>query len=78
MYLQVQSMTDAVRLKRQIKKRGIPAEVIQTPGRRGNGGCSFSVRIPDRFLSEGEKTAKEAGIRILSASGSGDGCVGTF
>jgi len=62
-----------VRLKQLLNHIKISAAVMQTPGRIQNGGCNFSLKIQDRSLSNAEKAARNAGIRILSVSGSDSG-----
>ncbi len=73
MLIQVQSMTDAVRMKRHLGKKGIRAEVVQSPSSVPRAGCSFSVRVPAASSALAENVAKEAGIRILGMQGSDSG-----
>lgn len=71
MLIQLQSMSEAVRLGRSLWKKGIRAEVRQTPVNMRRGGCGYSLQIEGKSLSAAEMTAKKMGISILSIDGSG-------
>lgn len=73
MLIQVQSVTDAVRMKKYLRNRGIRAEVVQSPPSSRGGACSFAVRVPAAASSAAEKAARESGVRILGIMGSGGG-----
>ncbi|MBE7063546.1 MAG: DUF3343 domain-containing protein [Ruminococcaceae bacterium] len=73
MLIQVQSVTDAVRMKKYLRNRGIRAEVIQSPSSVRGGSCNFAVRVPASASSSAEKTARESGVVILGIMGSGEG-----
>ncbi len=66
MNVQVRSMTEAVRIRNALMKKGIGAKVIQTPLSMRQGGCGYSLVIRPEALGETENTAAKAGIRILS------------
>lgn len=73
MLIQLQSMSEAVRLGRTLGKQGIRAGVVQTPASMRRGGCGYSLRIPSAVLAKAEKTAQEMGLHILGIDGSGSG-----
>ena len=66
MNVQVRSMTEAVRIREILLKKGIPVKVIQTPLSMRQGGCGYSLVIKPESLAETERTAEEIGSRILS------------
>ncbi len=59
-------MTEAVRIRERLLKKGIGVKVIQTPLSMRQGGCGYSLVINPEALSETERTAAEIGCRILS------------
>ncbi len=73
MLIQVQSMTDAVRIKKILAAKGMRANVVQTPSGMRRGGCGYSVQIPETALSMAEQAARAAGVRILGVQRSGGG-----
>lgn len=73
MLIQLQSMSEAVRLGRTLGKKGIRAEIRQTPASMRRGGCGYSLRIPEEALSAAEMTAQRMGLHILGIDGSGGG-----
>ncbi len=73
MLIQLQSMSEAVRLWRALGEKGIRAEVRQTPASMRRGGCGYSVRLPENALSVAEMTAQKMGLHILGIDGSGGG-----
>lgn len=66
MNVQVRSMTEAVRIRERLLKKGIGVRVIQTPLSMRQGGCGYSLVISPEALSETERIALEIGSRILS------------
>ncbi len=48
---------------------GIPASVIHTPAELGGSGCSYSVRLNDKFYSIARKAALENNIQIKKIYG---------
>ena len=73
MNVQVRSMTEAVRIKQMLAKKGIPSKVIQTPQSMRQGGCGYSLQIRPEALKEAELAAAAIGSRILSVQRSGRG-----
>lgn len=68
MYVLLGSVTTAMRLKRLLEKKcGCPAEVVHTPSQLNSGGCSYSVRVDNRYLDTVRNTAEEytVGIRKI-------------
>ncbi len=50
MLITIGSITTATRLARLIEKNiGNPAEVLHTPSAINRGGCSYSVRINEKY-----------------------------
>ena len=66
MSVQVRSMTEAVRIREMLLRKGISVKVIQTPAALRSGGCGYSLVIRPEDLSELEKAAEKIGSRILS------------
>lgn len=65
MYIVVGSVTTAVRLGKLVEKlSGYPSEVLHTPTKINQGGCSYSVRTDDRALELVKTIVKEYGINI--------------
>lgn len=65
MYILVGSVTTATRLKKVAEKIiGFPAYVVHTPSALNLGGCSYSVRIDNRALSEIRTIADDNQIPI--------------
>lgn len=65
MYIVVGSVTTATRLKKIAEKTiGFPAYVVHTPSAIRTGGCSYSVRLDDRALSDIEMIASDNEIPI--------------
>ena len=65
MYILVGSVTTATRLKKVAEKIiGFPAYVVHTPSALNQGGCSYSVRVDDRALSEIRTIADDNEIPI--------------
>lgn len=51
-YATIGSVTTAARFARELEKRGIRAEVVHTPVKINAGGCSYSVRVDERYRRE--------------------------
>ena len=65
MYIVVGSATTAERLKKAVEKNvGFPAYVVHTPAAVNHGGCSYSVRIDDRAITEIRTIADNIGISV--------------
>lgn len=65
MYIIVGSVTTATRLKKIAEKTiGFPAYVVHTPSAIRTGGCSYSVRLDDRALSDIKMIASDNEIPI--------------
>ncbi len=61
----VGSVTTAARLEKYLRKRmGIRSSVVHTPSEINNGGCSYSLRIDEKFLDIVKTAISEAGIRV--------------
>ena len=65
MVIGVRSMTDAIRLKNLLAKKGIRGDIVQTAGAKSRGGCAYALQVPPAALSEAENTARLAGITLL-------------
>ncbi len=65
MLIQVQSMTEAVRIRKRLRQKGIVSFVVQTPPPHRRGGCGYSLKISENSLSAVEEAAREMGVRIL-------------
>ena len=73
MYIQLQSMSEAVQLGRALGKQGIRAGVWQTPQGLRHGGCGYSLRISNEAVPVAEMTAQKMGLHILGIDRGGDG-----
>lgn len=51
-YAAIGSVTTAVRFSRELEKHGIRTDVIHTPAKINAGGCSYSVRVDERYSKE--------------------------
>ncbi|MBR6719363.1 MAG: DUF3343 domain-containing protein [Clostridia bacterium] len=58
------SVTSAQRLKKQLAARNIASEIIQTPKRLSEGGCSYSLRLNKNYLSEVSSLASSLHISV--------------
>ena len=65
MFIQVQSMTEAVRMRKRLRGKGIQSAVVQTPPQYRRGGCGYSLQISEKALSAAEEAAREIGVHIL-------------
>jgi len=65
MLMQLQSMSEAVRLSRALWKKGVRAEIVQTPSAMRRGGCGYSLRLSGEALSAAEHTAQKMGLHVL-------------
>lgn len=65
MYVLVGSITTAMRLKRLLERvLGCPSNVVQTPSKLNRGGCSYSVRLDNRYLDDVQDIAREYSVNI--------------
>lgn len=65
MYVLLGSATTAARLKKAAERIiGFPAYVVHTPAAVNQGGCSYSLRLDDRALSDIKKIAGDNEIPI--------------
>lgn len=64
MLVAIGSPAAAERLARLLEKDSIRASVIHTPPSVSRGGCSYSVRVGERYKETVKKLAADAGIPI--------------
>ena len=69
MLIQVQSMTEAVKMRKKLRQRGIPSAVVQTPPAARRGGCGYSREVSESALSKVEEIAEGLGVHILGVLG---------
>ena len=61
----VGSVTTAVRLEKLLRKnKGISSRVIHTPAIINAGGCSHSVTVDGKYLSQLKEVADKYGLKI--------------
>lgn len=59
------AVTAASRLTKELERQGcIHAQIIHTPAYLGNGGCSYSVRIPDDCLEMLQRISEKKNIHV--------------
>ncbi|MBQ7574592.1 MAG: DUF3343 domain-containing protein [Clostridia bacterium] len=65
MYVLVGSVTTAMRFKRLLEQiASAPCDVVHTPSQLHNGGCSYSVRLDNKYLGTAKTISDEYGINI--------------
>lgn len=70
MLIQLQSMSEAVRLRRALLQQGVQTSIVQTPASMRHGGCGYSLHVARSTQSVAEKIAEEKGLRIVGIYGS--------
>lgn len=60
----VGSITTAMRFKKLLNRRGIPAEVLHTPTTLNNGNCSYSLRLSVENISPIREISREYRLNI--------------
>lgn len=63
-YAAIGSVTAATRFVRELNRMGIRAAVVHTPAEINSGGCSYSVRVDERYSSELEAVARMKNYRL--------------
>lgn len=58
------SITNAMKAKDVLLKKGIRAEIVRTPKRKAKSGCGYSLYVPKNF-SKAVSIIKASGIRIM-------------
>ncbi len=58
------SITNAMKAKEILQKKGIRAEIVRTPKRKAKSGCGYSLYVPKNF-SKAVSIIKASGIRIM-------------
>ena len=69
------SLTYAQRVSNALERAGIPARLLRSPAEISPGGCSYSVRIPARWLSRAMTVMERTGLPVqgIYVSAPGDG-----
>ena len=45
----MRSLTYAVKMKDYLMKNGIRSQLVRTPGGAANGGCGYSLYVPEKY-----------------------------
>ena len=56
------SLTYAQRIANALENAGIRVRVLRSPAELSPGGCSYSVRLPARFLARAMSVLKHTGL----------------
>ncbi len=73
MYVIMQSMTDGIKLKKQLQMHGIGTALTQVSGRKASGGCTYALSVPGAQIPKAEEIARRIGVKILSIQRSDGG-----
>jgi hypothetical protein len=68
------SLTYAQKAAAALERSGIPAHIMRTPTEFSTGGCSYSVKIPQKRRIDAKETLRRIGItpvRVLQSDGDG-------
>ena len=68
------SLTYAQRTAAALERSGISSHIVRTPAGLSSGGCSYSVRISEKRLTDAREALRRTGIapvRILQTDGDG-------
>ncbi len=63
-YLLCRSLTTAQKAERILQNRGIYAVVAKAPQRSNPRGCTYSVRVAERYLDAARAELERAGIHV--------------
>ena len=58
------SITSSMRIKKMLDKKGIKSQAIKTTLNPGKPDCGHAVKVDKKYLSEVDKAAAEAGIKV--------------
>ncbi len=58
------SITNAMKAKDVLSKKGIRAEIVRTPKRKAKSGCGYSLYVPKNY-QKAVSIIKASGIRIM-------------
>lgn len=58
------SITNAMKAKDVLSKKGIRTEIVRTPKRKTKSGCGYSLYVPKNF-TKAVSIIKASGIRIM-------------
>lgn len=62
--IMVTSITQAMKGKEILLKKGIKADITRTPKRNGKHSCGYSIYVPYR-TDEAEELLNSSGIKII-------------
>lgn len=60
------SITVATGVKKILERRGITASLLHTPKSIQLNGCSYSIKIKEKYYTEVLSAAKDAGAHVLA------------
>ena len=63
--LMCRSLTYAQRIANTLETAGVRARVLRSPAELSPSGCSYSVRLPARFLAKAMAVLKHTGLPYL-------------
>ena len=67
------SVTIATGVKKLLEKKGITAILMHTPKALQLNGCSYSLKIKERYYNEVLNVAKTAGAQVIAVYKAADG-----
>jgi len=64
MLVRLTSVTEAVKIKKFLRKKGIITDIVKAPSKMDGGGCGYALKFKKEYLPYVEKTATDEGIEI--------------